>query len=550
MMTALPSLDPIFRTIMRLIIAGIGLTIFMTIDGRVLNHVYFEGQLQDGYWLSGAIWRNGFELTNPPWFHTDVLWTFYLVHFAPILQIGNVLSYLYAHDPITNIAKFTALVFLTVYLCTTYSAFAAVQPERSRVGLLLALLSVPILLTGVIITNVLHSHWEYLIPAFVMLTIVAAAQRRTALAWMGLIFCLTTREDAGLHLASWLVPLLAVDRLSGRPWRTMRLPLVFVAIGIAYSVIVMVSLRVFFEPDNLFQRSYPGLGVPYEHLSWDFLVERVSYYFTHREYIVVPPLLLGVLALLRRDLYLACGVVAFIPWFVLHVTAVNFVAGTMAWYYGFPLLVLFAWPLIVVAWRRGAEAQGIAPVTPHRPWLHVAMFLLLTAAGCFTANPQIGYGQRSAFLPFNVFDDARHRALKPDDTIRVVRALRPFFVPSGDTRLGTILANNGIDGLLPDAAHRRTALGEPGYGTPYKTADTVILLGYGFGCPILDNVLRFNGIDRFYHFPGTNVFLLSRLDAAEVLGLQVPIRQIRMIAEARGITTPPCNLWGGWTPRA
>jgi len=76
------------------------------------------------------------------------------------------------------------------------------------------------------------------------------------------------------------------------------------------------------------------------------LVHRALRLGQNRSYIYLPPLVTILLAIWLRNLGLALGPLAGIPWMALSLVAVSPVAGELMSYYGFPLMIGLCWPML------------------------------------------------------------------------------------------------------------------------------------------------------------------------------------------------------------
>jgi hypothetical protein len=195
-------------------------------------------------------------------------------------------------------------------------------------------------------------HIEMLIPAFGLLAVATWLRARTAAGWASagviVLFVLTIREDAGLHLFLVLLAMVLVSA-STRDGRPMRRLMGLAALCLAGGFLALWLQRKG-VPDGGQQLGNVYFGHPaLSHVSLGSLARRLGYWGTRREYIFLPLLALMVSAGLReqRGVHLLVGGAIALPWLGLSLVAAAQQAGDLWSYYCFPLVFMTFWPLLL-----------------------------------------------------------------------------------------------------------------------------------------------------------------------------------------------------------
>jgi hypothetical protein len=338
--------------------AGIAaaLVVFVAQSIYFLNLFYFFGASEDGSLLSNVIWHGDWQLMPPPWYSRC---TFLSFHFTPVFYPLMALSYVVPGHPVVE--------YYTAFIACTYALLAVAMYRAlvvclapSRLGQTLGLAVVAILFAfnGVVVQALWVEHFEYAIPACIILFLVEFKRGNLRWALIWLVLLLSVREDAGFHLAGVLILLAVLDWWRARTFAAAKADLAFAAAATAYSVMAwwMAShLRALCGGHTQFRAVYTGIPA-YAHLSWQLLGERAFAILRDSLYLPLSAVVTLAWALYRRNLYLLVGFAAFIPWFLLSWTAASAGAGMLEGYYAFPFMVGMGWPIVAVLCKYGKDA--------------------------------------------------------------------------------------------------------------------------------------------------------------------------------------------------
>jgi hypothetical protein len=235
--------------------------------------------------------------------------------------------------------------------------------------------------SGAVISGLGYPHFEAGIAAcFLMFLGLHFLNLRRA-SWVALAIGLAIREDAGLHYAGYLMLIALYQWRSGAWPMPRRTVMGALAISVAASVAMLAVQRYYFPLGaSMFDKSFVGTP-PFAHVNAAELSRRVSAFLTGSPAIYVPAIVVAVAALVARAPILLLGYAACVPWVVLNVVfSLTPAAETLSLYYGFPLLVGLAWPIVATHWMRTqpasrakryampaffAAAIGSALVLPH-----------------------------------------------------------------------------------------------------------------------------------------------------------------------------------------
>jgi hypothetical protein len=326
----------------------------------ILAMFYVHGAPYDDLGLfAQVVHRNDLALSSPPahigvgYFHT---------HVAPALVVVTGLSWLVPLDATAFYAAFYAAIhgLLAVALVHALISIGGLghSGARSRVAGELALaaaIGIALALSAIPANAAWLGHYEMVIPALVLLFFVFLVRGRTLAAAIALGSLLALREDAGLHVAVLLVPLLFLDRAHA-PSDLRRRARTFAAIAVLGSTLAFAIHAVFLSGHDVFGLVYAG-DPPFAHLTLEELGARLSFIVVHRPYLWAPAVLALVFAARTRDAHLAAGWLAQLPWLALQLSAAHESIARLYAHYPFPLLVSIGWPLVALGWRRGGDAS-------------------------------------------------------------------------------------------------------------------------------------------------------------------------------------------------
>ncbi len=316
--------------------------------GYFLHVFYLRGVGDDSGWFAWlATHAHEWRVANPPL----IGGYFVATHMSPVFLVTTALLAPLAALPVAVrfcllLALWGPLLWLGVFLLAERLAFA----RRCALALLLTF-------NGIALAWLGFPHVEALIPALGLLAIALWLRARTAIGWglaaAALLLALSVREDAGLHLAiavmamAWVRPGARVFALAG---------LCVLGAGLA----LWGQHQALPAGRALLGEVYLG-HPPLAHLSAEGLAGRLLHWATRRQYILLPllALLLCGLWLPPRDRRLLAGVAIALPWLGLALVAASTQAGDLVSYYGFPLVFMLCWPLLLARMDPRVPVMGV-----------------------------------------------------------------------------------------------------------------------------------------------------------------------------------------------
>jgi hypothetical protein len=345
------------------------------------NHFLQGPFLHDAGWLSTTVYRAGLLPKNPP--IASGYHEFFSIHFAPVLSLGSLLSYIVPLGRVPYFCLFQAAITMPLAVALPMLIGWRGHDKKVLDAILVALSAMLFALNGQIAICILFPHFEILISGGLCLLMVGLALGKSSVAWFGIILTVITREDGGLHSAGLLAAALVCD-LSGKPWRVTRRKLLSMsAFALGCSVTAMVIQRLCFPSSDVFQRAY--LGHPaYAHINFESFLQRFQKLFIYAGFVSYPFLATVMVAAAKRDARYALGWLVELPWWLLNLLAVEDLKSTFAIYTGFPFVGSLFW---VVAYARRNQVDS-----RRRYWLVPWLFAVLSAnLGLFVRWPPTGY---------------------------------------------------------------------------------------------------------------------------------------------------------------
>jgi len=461
----------------------------------ILDHFYRAGGLlNDAGYLAHMMFAGGPSLLvgkavllgNP---------SFYAFHVAPLFTLTSFVS---APAPLSIPQWFALYVGAGHALLTVGVFWFLTGPCRMRSpgqALLAGLLAVGFGFNGIAIGMIKFPHFEILIPAAIILFLIAWSQGRLILAGVWFALALAVREDVGFQIAALLIVLTALDHWLGVAARE-KATLAFIAAGLIYSLAIGGAQRAIFPDTSLLIWNYVG-NPPFAHLSWPLVATRFFGYFTYRSYIMLPAVVAIVWAIAARNPYIVVGYVAFLPWFVLQMLAVNDAIGTIPYHYAYPFIIASFWPLLAM---RLAARRGNTPMNRPATLAGFAAMLLASYIGIGRqANPS-GADPWLAFTSIPSLSEER----------AVDRAIRVLHDAHGE--LGRIAAEDGVAAL----ATADYAEAETFWPQPPRTADTVIYFPRGYCANAARALIASARLNHVYTIVGTPMILATDRGLADM----------------------------------
>ena len=355
----------------------------VVIANSLLHLFYVRGApLYDAGWF--AYWTTHaltLDVTTIPSINDHpMLATHVFLFFFPLSCIYQIFSAFLSEQVYFSIVQgaWAGMVSLAVFLIG----------YRAMNSWLLAVVSIATGLNPFVFTSTSFPHVEMAMPAFIALFIAFYVRLRDYrrlwwLPFLPLAGLLSVREDAGLHGFGLFILLTAYFWWRARErrdiWQFFGLASL---ICIGYSVVAFL-VRQSFSPggDDILVWKFTG-SPPYAHLTFDLILERLTFIASNREYVYIPMLVLALLAALQRSLLPLIVVISVLPWVLWHLIAKDQFAGTFFPYTMAPVMVVMFWPLSSALLRGMLPTQEPDVARKHSARRHILIPALLQLVLC------------------------------------------------------------------------------------------------------------------------------------------------------------------------
>lgn len=367
----------------------------------IANHFALAPFLHDSGWFASIVFREGIMPRNPVTVANDVTY-YWGWHVSPLISAGSLVSYLFPGDVIDWYGVFQGIVYAPLA-----TAVPVLVDRETRRGMALAVLvaatSLVFAFNGQVLAAVGYPHFELFASAGLALMLAALAVGRERLAWVGIAMAVATREDGGLHAASFLAAALAAGLL-GRPFPVARRRLAtMTAVALACSVVATLVQNKLFVTPRAWEIYLVGKP-PFAHLSWAVLVQRLSTFGARSGFVWAPMLATLAVAAYRRDARYLLGWLVTVPWLLLNFTAKQDVKAEMGLYTGFPFVGSAFWVGAYARTRAGRSAPQRKVLWP------LAAVSLASLAGLSFSYPGFVRGTLENMLVRSDVDRAAIRA--------------------------------------------------------------------------------------------------------------------------------------------
>lgn len=491
------------------------------IANSLLHHFYVRGApLYDAGWF--AYWTTHaltLDVTSIPSVEdVPMLGRHVFLFFFPLSYIYQIFSSFLSEQVYFSIVQgaWAGMVSLTIF----FVGYGAINRW------LLAVISVATGLNPFVFTSTSFPHVEIAMPAFIALFIsvwmrLREHRRLWWLSFLPLAGLLSVREDAGLHGFGLFILLTAYFywRVQERRdlWRFLGLASL---ICIGYSVVAFLVRQSFSPSDDTIVWKFVG-SPPYAHLTADLIWERVTFIASNREYVYIPLMALGLLAVLQRSLLPLIAAVSVLPWMLWHLIAKDQFAGTFFPYTMAPVMVAMFWPLVSVLLRDMLLTQESDAArkhsdrrrksTPPKFWskvtaqfdrrhiliaalLQLVLCVSLTAA--LTGNDNVRKNVIRDGFSFSYMDKIAPVEHATDITHRLIV----------DNAMGEFIMDSAMASLiLTDVRPHNVLSHEYSKFQYFNAAESVITFSSGF-----QRYFQYVG-DRFiYHYPQADIYIVSK----------------------------------------
>lgn len=337
-----------------------------------LNVFYGTGAI---FWDMGLFahlvtFSDAWPMSWPDFFHhgPGPRETFFSIHFMPMLYLTSALHKLVPFLPPAAWfsllqSLWTGIIGLSVFMLCA----------RSATDLRAIAAALATALCGPILAMASFPHIELAIPAFFLLFVWLRAARWPIAAYAAILLCFAVREDAGFHVAGFLLLLALAQGLSGSAASQVRETLWVAALGLAYSLTALAIQALGFPSAHGHdQLAHMYLGTPaFAHVTAELVYQRCVVLLIDRAYVLWPLLVMAAIAVWKRNLVLLAGAVAPLPWIILHVVAIG--DQGLGGHYAFPLIIALAWPAAAL----GSQGVGLQVIMST---LSIGLFAISSGA--------------------------------------------------------------------------------------------------------------------------------------------------------------------------
>jgi hypothetical protein len=262
------------------------------------------------------------------------------------------------------------LVYGSVYAGLIVIAFALYRRIFRGRTVLAASAAAAFYLSGEVLSGQWEPHQEIASPLFTAMFFLGWATERQGLAIVSLVLNAAVREDCGLLLALPLLLLSALEwvrKKQGDPDFVPRYTLHYASVSMLLSAASFTIQKIFFHERDTISTFYYGAN-PFAHLTMSLLRFRIEYIVEHGQYLWMPGIVLVVAAIALRDMRIAIGWVAFIPFWIFNLLSKEDGSAYLGGYKCFPFIVSLLWPAVI------ALRSPIAQQAKLR-WVQVAVLL-------------------------------------------------------------------------------------------------------------------------------------------------------------------------------
>lgn len=434
--------------------ALMAIIVFAAYATQIFNLFFFYGaNSADAGWFAYLMSRFDVVASNPLYIQEIGISSFYSFHLCPIMPLWGAVAQAAGWSPAVAFAVFQGFFHGLLAICGAGLATTALPPPwnlafRLFVGLSLAF-------SPIALNAISFAHHELAIPILFIATCYAISQHRRILAWTLFVLLLLVRTDAGFHACAFLGAFAAAEFIRTRGLSpAAKRAATFAAIGFAYSVAAFLIVKYAFPAYDNLRSSYLGPEGYFRHVNASFLAERVWVLLQKRPEIFVLLAFVTGLGTWKRDLSILAGVVAILPWTILHLAAYRSIPGELYTYYAFPYLIFTAWPFLVPALRKDQTAgdamldKGFALAWVSMVVIGVAVYFTtpfasdsLTSAGRVSSAgsfiPKVNYVDATTVSKF-----ARAYAKAPKLPINLVLMDEPMISLLPDTSRNNLFREN------------------------------------------------------------------------------------------------------------
>ncbi|MDE8349227.1 MAG: hypothetical protein POG74_07025 [Acidocella sp.] len=459
------------------------------------------------FYVLGAFWSDSGAIAAVMW-HSDPLLrlplvngaaSFFQYHIAPFFLLLSLLSRLIPFSEVWFFAIVSGVAFMLPGLAVYWLLVGNLRMTRGFTPLAAAGISLLFAFNGMALAVSRNPHFEMLIVGTGMMFLVGLLQKRYVIATIFFMLCLTIREDAGLHLVTLLGVFSFVGKFSGISLNKLKPVLIYGGVALLYSLLAIAVQKLYFPGYDALRNVYIGSPASPPH-GWPLVPKLLIYYVIKRGFIFLPAYLALAWAYRARNIMLAAGYLAVVPWAILSLFAVSPWAATLSGYYCFPFIFALFWVLLG---PRLAASYGSTQPPLKYP---VVIFSLLLLTSYIELGQQYNPGHIALPQSFYQLPSAQLRHV-------TAQALQDFV--QDKAQLGSVKIDSGVAALDP-RDYTGAQLVEM---QPSLPADTIIYFANGYQLALVLAAAQKEQLDNYYLVPGTSLRVVSRRQLTGIAGL-------------------------------
>lgn len=472
----------------------------------VLNQFYIDGSgLLDVGWFTYMMTEaNSWPLPNPQALEdTHLGYTFFRTHFSLFFYL---LSFVYKYflffipEPV-YFSLFIGSMYGVISLSVFIVGLQLLSIDTMKQIIILFIISILTSMNGTALSLIGFPHIEIAIPALILLFIALYFSDKKISSYFVFALLLTIREDAGFHLFGLLMTIFVTKYIFVKNSKSFDKDLFIIAfIGFTYSIFAIYIQKTYFPGDDALERIY--LGNPhFAHITYAFVMEKLTFLLNNREYLYIPFLFTLVLAFYYKNIFILSSFLASLPWLLLSLLAVSSMPNSLSNYYAFPFIVVLSWPMFAFVIAKKLE---ILQENYYKKLLlscilisGLSVLLFPNNGGNFDSKPW----KRFCFSDYNL-------------VYATENFIANFNLRKDD--LGNILLDEPMAALLVKSMKKN----EYGYLNNYsenlkEKADTVVFYASSQSLSIssektMNSIILNNNLTNVCHIPNTNIVIASR----------------------------------------
>lgn len=334
----------IFSIVLAVLFVGVSIYYYTSI----INHYYLYGAQYDTALFSGIL-EKGTYLLHAPSLARDDVFSFYNTHFSPFLYLPVIV---YKFLNINNIIYLGIFMAIAHQFCALSLTFIFYSISKNFISHKIKIYSLTALIYMLFSFNLMQNshfmlpHIEIWISAFLILAAYFFAVRKFKGLWLVILFALSVREDAGLHVSVLLFSIYLMRSYFNRSLQFSKHEFVlFLLPALISAALILVIDK--YSIHKLFSIGFVGYK-NLSQISFEIIKFRIHDIYTERLHISVPLTVLLFLSIIPNFRFCFFAVLYAMPWLAFNIIFCTYTCAGMYYYFNFPLIAIYAFPLIAV----------------------------------------------------------------------------------------------------------------------------------------------------------------------------------------------------------